>query len=747
MVMPLAADVLLPLPLPAFTFLVPFGSEPGPVGGRVVVPWQGSLRIGICTALNEIGMGQSLDLRELVSWLDERPFFTPGALELFAGLAQRTAHAPGSILAAFTLTGLSGELDHQVRLQRATELAPDLPADEWQPAEAFSSEQLERLRQEGLVLERASLRPRLESRLVATVSDTAALSASAPKQLQALEALLDGPADSAAELARRSGVSAASVSALVSKGLAAYQDLPAPAPELPLPEPAASLNAAALSLPDSEPFNLVGGLRSQRLAELLPLLQEEVARGLSPVLIAPEVVWLAEAVAALRSRLPLLMLSGELSDAQRQHAWQLAAEQPGQLLAGTWPALLLNPPQPGSIVVLESASSSWKLLSGARLFVPGAARLLAQIEGRRLIETEVMDNAELRASGRQLLQLPAVAQRIHVTDMNSARGWPLDTDLSRVLRQVQERERQAVLLSSRRGFSGALSCAVCSHTIGCPNCDLPLRYHQKENSLRCHQCNHTVTVPAACPSCGAAELQPGRSAGTQWLSSAVSRLLGQFPVHRYDSDVRQPPERLLAGEPGVLIATTAALRLPPLPNVSLIAVSLFDAHLGQSDFRAAESTLRLLLQLPELTTRERPLVLVQSFQPEHPVLKVLEAADLSAAVSTFTDRTYERREAFGYPPFVQLARIEITARDRASAEQQARRLHGALLAHGADEADLLGPVPAGVARLRGRYVWQLLVRSADAELFAQLLAAVPSSQQGARFRVDVDPRDVALNLE
>src|SRR5690625_3046429 len=189
MVMPLAAEILLPLPLPAFTFLVPFGSEPGPVGGRVVVPWQGSLRIGICSAVSDVGVGRCLDLRELVSWLDARPFFTPGAIGLFSELAERTAHPAGSVLASFALTGLNEELLHEVKLQRESELAPDVAAGEWQPVGHFSSDQLERLRQEGLVVERAGIRPRVESRLVATGADASGLK-SAPKQQQALAGLL-----------------------------------------------------------------------------------------------------------------------------------------------------------------------------------------------------------------------------------------------------------------------------------------------------------------------------------------------------------------------------------------------------------------------------------------------------------------------------------------------------------------------------------------------------------------------------
>src|SRR5690625_2601313 len=171
--MPLAADVLLPLPVPAFTYLLPFGSGPGPVGGRVVVPWQGTLRIGICIGVREVGAGESLDLRELISWLDDRSFFTPGAVELFSELAQGTAHPPGSILAALSLTGLDDPLEHEFRLQRPTELAADLAAGQWLSAVSIEHDRLERLRQEGLVLERARVAVAQGGRPAATAGGAA----------------------------------------------------------------------------------------------------------------------------------------------------------------------------------------------------------------------------------------------------------------------------------------------------------------------------------------------------------------------------------------------------------------------------------------------------------------------------------------------------------------------------------------------------------------------------------------------
>src|SRR5690554_6698283 len=299
--MSLTARILLPLPLPPFSFLVPFGSEPGPVGGRVVVPWQGGLRIGICTGISESRTGDGLELKELVGWLDDRPFFTPGAIELFSELADYSGSAEGLVLGAFTLTGLDAELSHEIRLLHESLLAPGLSAGAWQPPDSVPAATLELLRTEGLIKERVRVVPWLESQLVATVSDTARLddAARAANQRLALEKLLEGPQASAAELARLADVPVSSVRSLVSKGLAEYRDVLAPEPVLSLPESHVPLQPPSLELPAEGWFNLTGGLRRQRLAELKPLLEQELSEGKCPLVIAPELTYLHEAVGAL----------------------------------------------------------------------------------------------------------------------------------------------------------------------------------------------------------------------------------------------------------------------------------------------------------------------------------------------------------------------------------------------------------------------------------------------------------------
>lgn len=731
------ALVLLPLPLPPLSYLVPYGQAPGPVGGRVVVPWQGTLRTGVCVGTEPATAAHSMDLKELTGWLDAEPWFAADATGLFLELATAFAVPAGLVLAALAPTGLGTPVRHEVRAPGGARL-PGLESGEWLDAERVDPAVLAELLASGVLQQRVTEVQRTVSRLVARGKPEGLTE----RQQHAFDVLADsGPADSAAALARLAGVGDGVVRTLVKKGHAAYVDVPAPPVEPVLPDRAAPLPTSSLQLPDCGHLVVAGGTRQARLAAVLPLLLRDLEAGLSPMVLSPEVAWLEEAVAALRNHAEVIMLSGQSDDREREAFWERAAGDP-VLVAGTYPALLAPVRRPGHLVVLEAASDTWKLQSGARLFIPDAARLL----DRKLIETDVIAAVELTRGAEQVIRIPPPVRRLHVTDLNSASGWPLDADLTRVVRQVADRGRQAVVLASRRGFSGALTCQDCGEQPFCPHCDLPLRYHQTGRSLKCHQCGFSRPAPQACESCGG-ELVPSRAAGTQWLADSLQRMLDGFPVYRYDSDRQDDLAALYRSEPGILVATTAALRLPPLPDAALVAVSHFDAHAASSDFRASESTLRLLCQLPEMSANQRPLILVQSFQPDSPVLAALQQPDQLEAIARLEEETLERRQAFGYPPFAVLARIEVSAPGQVTAEDASVRLAGMLEAAGATAEELAGPVPAPVARVRGRYVQQLLLRTREPGRLTTLLAAVPSGLDRARVRIDVNPRGVTTELE
>lgn len=742
----------MPLPLEPLTYLPPPSGQPTAVGARVAVPWQGGARIGLVVGRRDVPAGRGMELREAIAGLDREAFVAPEAVDALLLIARHAAVPAGVALATLLPWGFRDAVRHEVRALPGADV-PGLERDgDWVDASTVSLEHLDWLRGQGLVEERV-VRVRPTVRVLAPVRpvDEELDGARRANQRIALARLWElETAASAAGLARAAEVPESAVRALVSKGYADYREVEAPPPPLPRPVPEASVLPPAPpgAVPPEGDGGVMGGLRRQRLAALLPRLRSDLDGGRSVLVLAPEQARLSEAAEALAS-LPLFVLSGELDDAQRLRLFEeLPASRPVVVL-GTYLALLAPAPHLGRVVVLEAASGSYKLQAGARLFVTEAASQLARATGAALTLTDVVGGPDtlvrLPEGTRRDLPLPRL--RLHAADMGGSGNWPLHPELVRVLKQVRDRERQAVLIAPRRGFSAALGCEACGWTAQCPNCDLSLRYHRQDGRLRCHQCGHVQTPPQTCPACGSTLLAPLRGAGTQWVAEQLAGMLDGLDVLRFDSDRRDDLAPLMAGRPGVVVGTTAVLRLPPLPALSLVALTLFDTHLALADFRAEEEALRMLLGLGELSAGRRPLVLVQTYRPGHPVLQALASDPPDPAVEVLVAGQLERRRRFAYPPFGALAKLQLTARERSAASEAAVALAEELRRRGAAEDEILGPAPAPVARLKGRYAFQVLLRLSASDRLALILAGLPPRMGRARLRVDVDPRDVGELLE
>jgi primosomal protein N' (replication factor Y) len=737
---PLAVQVLFPLPLAPLRYLAPFDRPPGVAGCRVAVPWQGSVRVGIVTSLEEANAGEALDLKEALEWLELEPILLPRTLEAIFRLAAYAAAPVGVVLASLIPTGFRPDLIHEV--MPLAEL-PDVPLirDRWHLGSDVDPGALELLRRQGLAVERVRVRPRLEQRLLALRSPDDGLNGKArDNQRRALEALSarEG-SDSAAALAREAEVPVSAVRALVTKGYAGYRDVEAPPPALPLP-PAAErpLSAGEVALPDADIVALTGGRWRERLAALLPALVADVRSGGSALVLVPEAHLVARTASLLIDHVPTLMLGADAPDPVRDQLWTTLRTGAPTVLVGTYLSLLAPMPLLRRIVVTEAASASYKMQAGARLFVPTAAAMVASIAEVPLVVSDVLPSPEMLIDADVRIDLDPPRQRIHIADMTKGGSWPLHTELVMVLRQVVERKRQALVLAPRRGFSAALGCPDCGFVAECPNCDLTLRYHQGERRLRCHQCGFEQPPPARCPQCSQPRLGPQRGPGSEWLVKAIAEAVPDVPILRYDRDRRDDLTPLYAGASGIVVGTSSLLRIAPLPVLSLIAVGLLDTHLNVADFRAEEGGLRLLLSLSELSAEGVPLTLVQTFQPDHPMLDALRSNSLAG----YLGELVERRRRFAYPPFSRLARVQVTARDAAQARLAADRIAGQLQTAGAAQSEIVGPAPAPLARVRGRYAFQLFLRSSDAERFGRLVEAIDLRPPGAKVRIDVDPREV-----
>ena len=754
-----ALDVWLPLPVPAFRFLAPHGQAAQSAGVRVVVPWQGGVRIGVVADVVEVGVAAALELREAVACLDETPWLLAPARRMLAAQAARTATPVGLALGTMVPVGLDVALEHELRRLPAVDAEAFGAAGEvlasgaWVAAEGFDNELLSTWREHGLVEERVRPRPRTERLLCSLRPADAELDGRARAAQRTALAWLEehGPSASAAELARAADVPPSAARALVTKGYAAYAEVEVPAPGPPWV--VADLSAPAERVPLVEGAAgrtlLHGGRRGQRLGALVAEVGTDVQARQQALVLVPEVSAVAEVAGALAATVPTLALRADHPPELRAAVWHEAARGTPLALVGTYPSLTAALPRLAHVHVWDAASPSYKLLSGTRSMACRDAEVLAEAARARLSWYDVLATAELRARRpERVAALEYPPPRLVTSDLRASSTWPLGSDLIRVLRQVAERGRQAVVVVPRRGYAAGLACRRCGTPVMCPHCDLPLRWHARRERLRCHQCGHARPAPAACAHCGGNALEPLPGAGTEWVAREVERVVGQALVWQVDADHRPDLTPLLAGESGVVVGTTSVLRLPALPVLSLVAFTLGDALYGHEDFRAEEQALRTLLQAAELAGERRPLLLVQTFTPEHPVWATLRSDDVGAAVAAFEETTSARRARFGYPPAAQWVRVQFSHRDRNRAHAAAGAAAATLRTAGVPSASMLGPVATGVARVRDRYAVHLFVRAADEiDLSGWIQHLDRRPGDGVQVRIDVDPYDVGIWLE
>jgi primosomal protein N' (replication factor Y) len=311
---------------------------------------------------------------------------------------------------------------------------------------------------------------------------------------------------------------------------------------------------------------------------------------------------------------------------------------------------------------------------------------------------------------------------------------------------------QAILFLNRRGAASFAQCRDCGYVPHCSSCAVALSYHREQDRLVCHQCNRGKPMPAVCPQCRSRRLRLV-GIGVERVAEEAAQAFPKARLLRWDRDVtrgRGSHERILARflarEADILIGTQMVAKGLDMPAVTLVGVVSADVSLHLPDYRAAERTFQLLTQVAGRAGRagsvagtrpELGRVIIQTYTPQHYAI----AAAAQHDYESFFAQEIELRRRLGYPPFSRLARLVYSHTNNTYAYQEATRLVRALTrerdTRGLPDLEVMGPSPAYVARLRGRYRWQVLVRG---RLPTELLAGITLPQNWV---LDIDPVSVA----
>lgn len=395
-----------------------------------------------------------------------------------------------------------------------------------------------------------------------------------------------------------------------------------------------------------------------------------------------------------------------------------------------------------AFAVLGSATPSLETLQRVQEGRYGVAYLKSRIGVSQLPQIEIVDLRETEKI--EGLQAPFAKQTLEA------------------LQRTIDAGEQAMVFLNRRGYAAFLLCQDCGEVSGCPNCSISLTVHKKLRLLRCHVCGHQEAPPDLCSKCQGTKLEP-MGAGTESLEEELPKFLNGMKSLRLDRDQITSATRLdkilsefRRGEGNVLLGTQMLVKGHDFPNVTLVVVVLADGLFRWPDFRAPERALQILKQVSGRAGRgSKPgRVLIQTFQPEHPVLATVLGHNPEAS---FLAGERELREALGYPPFGRMARLRFECAAREDAEKRSQEVCREItrLVKDAERSaepdsiasgfEVLGPSEAFLERAKGIYRWDLLIKSREIQKLQrsiQIARALCHSKKWSLV-VDVDPSGVS----
>ena len=600
--------------------------------------------------------------------------------------------------------------------------------------------------------------------------DDAALKLTAARR-RVLEALRDGPAMAAAELAHLAGVGTSVVRTMAAIGLlepierTLRRAFPRPDGERPgpglSPEQASAAEALVAKVKaDAFSAILLDGVPGAGKTEVyFEAVAAALAAGRQVLVLLPEIALTAQWLKRFEDRfgaLPAPWHSG-LTGLERRETWRAIAEGRVGVVVGARSALFLPFARLGLIVVDEEHDGSFKQDEGVTYNARDMAVVRARLVAAPVVlasATPSLESVVNVAQGRySALHLPGrhggqQLARLTPVDLRReppARGRWLSPPVVDAMKQTLAAGEQVLLFLNRRGYAPLTLCRACGHGLECPQCSAWLVEHRFRRTLVCHHCGYSEPPAHACKYCGAVDQFVACGPGVERLAEEAMELFPEARLEQFTSDslisrdeASAAVERMIAGEIDILIGTQMAAKGHHFPNLTLVAVIDADLGLNGGDLRAAERTFQLLYQVAGRAGREdRPgRALVQTHMPEHPVMQALVSGDRDRFVAA----ELADRAAAGMPPYGRLASLIVSGPDPAAVDGVCSAL--ARRAPQQRGVTVLGPSTAPLALLRGRHRRRFLLKASRETALQPLLhgwlerIGLPGS---VRLQVDVDP--------
>lgn len=572
------------------------------------------------------------------------------------------------------------------------------------------------------------------------------------------------------EIAELAGVGGSVIKGLVKDGVLKTVDLPAfrsfDAPdtgkggvELSAAQKMAAAALAEAAVEPNHSVTLIDGVTGSGKTEVyFEAMAASVAAGGQVLLLVPEIALTAEFIDRVENRFGARPAEwhSNMRPRERERVWRAVALNEAKIVVGARSALFLPWQKLKLIVVDEEHEGAFKQEDG----IPYHARDMAVAYGAlgsfpvilssATPSLETLVNVDRGRYARIALEdrigragLPS----IELIDMRAAQrpsaSW-ISEPLADAIRLTLGREEQVLLFLNRRGYAPLTLCRHCGYRLECPNCSASLVEHRFRRMLLCHHCGHQQKLISSCPACGKDETLVPCGPGVERLAEEVVERFPEAKLTVLSSDlmrgesIKDALREVKEGRYNLIVGTQLVAKGHHFPDLTLVGIVDADLALETSDPRAGERSFQLLRQVSGRAGRgdRKGLALIQTYNPDHALMKALERGDESG----FIAQEKLMRERALLPPYGRLAAVIVSGADAMETERLARTLRR--LAPEANGVEVLGPAPAPLTVMRGRYRWRLLVRAkrdVNLQAFMQTWLRAARPKGSLRIDIDIDP--------
>ena len=711
-----------------FDYALPQSLPVPPIGARVIAPFGPSKLVGVVMGHNT--PEDTERTKPIVEVLDETPALPEAQLDIARWLANYYQHPVGEVCMSLLPTLARRGRAMALVPDAVFRCAPDVSADAAKKAIGRAARQLELWQ------------------FLHAAEQTAAPSA---------------------EHIRDSGFARPLLKALLDKNLVTEHSEPPTATQInPRPqglrltqEQQAALSALLKDQHRYATHLLYGVTGSGKTEVYLQAINEVLQTGKQVLVMIPEIALTPQTLARFKDRFgAAVALHSQIGDTERLRVWLRCRDGLEPLLIGTRSAILTPFQNLGLIIVDEEHDPSFKQADGLRysardLAVKRARDLdIPLLLGSATPALETLHNARLgRYVESKLLTRPGGAKlpSMRIVDIRGVKLVEgIAPEMLDLIKSHIAKGNQALAFINRRGYAPTYLCASCAWQAVCPNCEARFTLHRKPRELRCHHCGQRSQIPKACGGCGSASLIP-IGAGTQRTEDALAGLFPDTRLIRVDRDTTRSAKRLEAqldeintGEPALLVGTQMLAKGHHFPAVTLVAILDADSGFLAADYRAPERTAALIMQVAGRAGRaeKNGEVVIQSMHPDNPVLTAL----IDGGYSSFADTELGHRAEGGMPPFRPIAMLRADGLSPSEPEALLRSMVSVVAAAADDDLQILGPAPAPMGRVAGRFRAQTMLsantRRTLHNAVSTVVANAPASRHGKlSWSIDIDPYD------